>query len=245
MDFIIGFLLSTLIGSIAYKKQSLDFSGLLTAILIGTLLYGFVGAFSFAMLMLFFISSSLISRLNPDKKSSRRSSIQVLANGGVVGILSVIYGLRENSLVFVLILTSIAIAASDTWSGEIGRLSKKLPKVIFTNKIVPKGLSGGVTPLGFFASFLAAFIFASLSLFVVDIYDALLIFVFAFLGGILDSLLGIVQVKYKDIKNDVLTEKTGPNIVYYSGFRWLDNNLVNFLSNGGAVLLLMLIYLTF
>ncbi len=242
MDFIIGFLLSAAIGGIAYKKQSLDFSGLVTAIAIGTVLYGFVGAFSFAMLMLFFISSSLISRLNPDKKSSRRSSIQVLANGGMVGVLSVIYGLSQDRVVFILILTSIAIAASDTWSGEIGRLSKSLPKIIFTNKIVPKGLSGGVTPLGFFASFLAAGIFAVLSLSVVSPLDAVLIFVFAFFGGVLDSVLGIVQVKYKDIKNDVLTEKTGPNIVYHSGLRWLDNNLVNFLSNGGAVLLLMLIY---
>ena len=243
-DFLIGFLLSMLVGVAAFQKQSLDESGVITALIIGTLLYGFVGWFAFLMLMFFFISSSLMSKFNPDKKSSKRTYIQVLANGGLVGILAILYGLTgEPKMIYVLILTSIAVATSDTWSSEIGRMSKNLPKLIFTKKEVPKGISGGVTLLGFSASLSASLIFALLSLFVVEWIDALFIFIFAFAGGIFDSVLGIIQVKYKDVKENILTEKISITTVYHSGYRWLDNNLVNFLSNSLAVLILYTIYL--
>ncbi len=244
-DFLIGFLLSVGVGVIAYSKRSLNLSGVLSALVIGTLLYGFVGWFSFLMLMVFFVSSSVLSKLNPDKTSSRRTAIQVLANGGVVGVLAVVYGFNQDPLIYILILTSIAISASDTWSSEIGRLSKKLPTLIFTNKQVPKGISGGVTALGFFASFLAALLFSSLSLIVVGYVDAFIIFVFALIGSTLDSCLGIIQVKYKDTETDVLTEKVSDSTVYFSGFKWLDNNLVNFLANLGAVFLLFILVYVF
>ena len=242
IDFILGFTFSLGIGLLAYKRHSLDLSGLLAAILIGTFLYAFVGWFMFFMLMVFFVTSSLISRLNPNRKASNRNYIQVFANGGLAFVLSIIYAFNPEPLLYVLILTSIAVAASDTWSSEIGRLSKANPKIIFTNKEIPMGLSGGVTKLGFLASLSASLVFALLSLFYVSIFDALFIFLFAFIGGVFDSLLGVIQVKYKDIRSNKLTEKITDFTIYHSGIKWLDNNLVNFLSNSFAVLLLFILY---
>ena len=243
IDFFMGFVLSFLVGLLAYKRKSLDLSGLLAAIVIGTFLYGFVGWFMFFMLMVFFVSSSLISRFNLDKKASNRNYIQVFANGGLAFVLAIIYAVNPEPLLYVLILTSIAVSASDTWSSEIGRLSKTKPKVIFTNKEIPMGLSGGVTKLGFLASLAAGLVFALLSLFYVSIFDALFIFMFAFIGGVFDSLLGVIQVKYKDIRSNKLTEKITDFTIYHSGIKWLDNNLVNFLSNSFAVLLLFIVYI--
>jgi uncharacterized membrane protein len=49
-----------------------------------------------------------------------------------------------------------AEAASDTWAGEIGRLSKKPPVSLKTGKAVSRGVSGGVTLLGYGGGLLGA-----------------------------------------------------------------------------------------
>jgi uncharacterized protein (TIGR00297 family) len=238
-DFVIGFILSMLIGVLAYKKESLSESGVLTALVLGTLIFGFAGWFAFLVLISFFVLSSLISNFNPDKKSSRRTAVQVLSNGLIATIAGMLYYVYGNFEFLVLLVASIAMAASDTWSSEIGRLSKNDPRHIFTFKVMKKGLSGGVSLLGFSASILAGFVFSALIFIITDqLIYVFLVFIFAFLGSLIDSMLGTIQAKYRDLSTNEIVENQYEGSIYYSGFTWISNNKVNLLSNLIGVLLL-------
>lgn len=243
--FLIGFLLSAFIGVVAYQKKSLSESGVIAAMVIGTLFYGFSGWESYLILMVFFVLSSFISKFNPDRISSRRNYIQVLSNALVSLFFAFLYYLTNQMSYLVISIASIAISASDTWSSEIGRLSKNEPRHIFTFKPINRGLSGGVSLLGFLASLLASGVFSLLTLLVSRNPNHIIgVFLAAFVGSIVDSMLGSVQVKYKELSTGLITEKQAAHTVYYSGFTWLSNNLVNFSANMITSVLLLVFLLT-
>ncbi len=238
---LIGFALSAVIAVLAYAKKSLSESGVIMAIILGTTVYAGAGLFAFSALILFFLSTSLISKFSADKKPSNRNGFQVLANGSLAALFAFFYYVEGDTIYYVLIFLSIAISATDTWSSEIGRLSKRNPRNIFTYQIMSTGLSGGVTLLGVFASVFAAFIFSFFACLVLNDFTLILTMTaFAFLGSIIDSMLGTIQVKYK--LGDVLSEKKEPGFVRHSGLPWLNNSMVNFLANGITLILFILTY---
>ena len=145
---------------------------------------------------------------------------------------------------------AVAEATSDTWAGEIGRLSKKPPVSLKTGKIVPRGVSGGVTLLGYAgglagAAFIAVFwyvlfpgITGPMDLFVNRMPLGLaVVAISGFAGCILDSFLGaFFQALYIDADSGKYTEKkkspSGKDNALFSGIQWMDNDMVNLLSNG-------------
>lgn len=60
----IGSVLSSVIALIAYQRRSLTISGVIAAVLFATMIYVFAGAFMWVLLMLFFISSSVLTNIN-------------------------------------------------------------------------------------------------------------------------------------------------------------------------------------
>ena len=93
-----GFLFGVLISYLAYRAKSLDKSGAAAAALSGSLIFGLGGISWASLLLAFFISSSLISRIFHSRKAaasekfskgSRRDWAQVLANDGL-GVVLVI-----------------------------------------------------------------------------------------------------------------------------------------------------------
>ena len=92
MDWIIGAVCASLVAGAAYAKKSLTLSGCLAAILMGTIYYGAGNLFWFGTLLLFFITSTLLSRFRKDRKqemeksyakTGNRDAGQVMANGGI------------------------------------------------------------------------------------------------------------------------------------------------------------------
>lgn len=94
---LIGLIFSSLIGVVAYKRGSLSQSGVFGAILTGTTIFGFGGWIAGALLIAFFVSSSLLSRFketNAQKqramemfdKGGQRDIWQALANGGAAAL---------------------------------------------------------------------------------------------------------------------------------------------------------------
>ncbi len=239
MGFLWGFLATTLVGVYAHKKRSLDPSGIAAAMVVGVLIWGFAGAYAYAILMFFFFSSSLINLFDKDKTPSYRNAWQVFANAGVATLMAIAYGLTEMEVYFALFIASIGVSACDTWSSEIGKRSKKAPYHVFTFKQMPAGLSGAVSVKGLVAAALASVIFGLFAWLVIDHWMLIaLVALFSFLGSLIDSMLGVVQVKYQHAHTQVLTEKVSSDTVYHSGLRWLDNNGVNFLANVMTVLLM-------
>ncbi|TVP96484.1 MAG: DUF92 domain-containing protein [Acholeplasmatales bacterium] len=243
MDAVIGLALSALIAGLAYVRGSLNASGLLAALGLGTMVYALAGAGLFWVLMIFFISSSLLARLHPTRLKTRRSAWQVLANGGVLVLLIVMSLVWDTAIMHSLMLTSIGVAMSDTWSSEIGQKSRVLPFHVLTKKPMTPGLSGGVSVLGFAAAACAGMVIAMLSYLVLDapsLRMAFIIGLFSFLGAWLDSILGLLQVKYHAL-DGALTEDPQQGALTTHGWPWLDNNLVNFLANAMTVIVLGLL----
>lgn len=254
INLFIGFLLSAMIALIAFKKHNLSVSGMLGAILCGTLVYG-LGHWVFYVFMMFFFMSSLIIRkivtaLSPSAhqilmrqkhKHEARTIIQVGANAGILVLVSVLYAFQPSDLLVFLAAVSMAAATSDTWASEIGILSHHKPHSLIKRQVMETGLSGGVTAMGLWASLagsaLIAMVYGVFSGIIHGFSPVLLGLVLlctlgGYSGSLIDSILGeLFQAKYKTINADVVEVATSSQDLLIQGFSWFDNNLVNFLSN--------------
>src|SRR6266705_269967 len=138
----LGLLFSSSIGLVAYRRQSLDKSGVLGAIASGTSIVG-MGGWSWGLsLIYFFVSSSLLSSFRAREKAiaasdkfskgSQRDFSQVVANGGLATLFALCYGFsrtpgtcRRAKTGFI---GALATATADTWATELGTLSKAFPR---------------------------------------------------------------------------------------------------------------------
>lgn len=248
-------LLSALVVTLAYWRNSLSASGAVAALLVGTLTYGFGGWVWGVVLILFFVTASLLSHYRvADKqvvaqqfdKGHRRDWGQVMANGGVGMVVAVLQGFAPSSIWFLLFLGAMATVTADTWATELGTLSKRAPRMITTGRVVPAGTSGGISAIGVVVSL-------SGGLFIGVIAGWLTqhnVFLFALIGGfaglvgsLVDSLLGatVQQIYYCDQCQKETEKKHHCNQTPrpLRGWARIDNDWVNALSStvGGATAL--------
>jgi uncharacterized protein (TIGR00297 family) len=156
----------------------------------------------------------------------------------------------ESNVGWVGFAAALAAVNADTWATELGVLNPTPPRMI-TNlgKRVEKGTSGGVSFFGTLASLLGAFIIALPAAVFADNWSLLLLISFAGLAGSLfDSLLGAtVQAMYYCPTDQKETEKhplhtCGTQTIHIRGWKWLDNDWVNFACGAfGVVVALLLI----
>jgi uncharacterized protein (TIGR00297 family) len=168
-----GLIVSAIIGLLAYRRASLSRSGVLGAIITGTLIFGFGGLIAGLLLIAFFVSSSLLSHFkenSPQKrtaaerfdKGGRRDLGQALANGGGAAGLAVLSWLiggdpALSAALYAAMVGALATVNADTWATELGVLSKTAPRLITRpSRRVASGTSGGVTPMGTGAALLGA-----------------------------------------------------------------------------------------
>ena len=269
MQLLIGFLLAIAIAFLAYKARSLNTSGAVAATFTGTIIFG-VGGLPWAILLLtFFISSSALSRAfkkrkqGLDEKFSKgheRDAAQVLANGGVATLFAALgYFFPHQPWTWIGFAASLAAVNADTWATELGVLNPHPPRMITDlRKIVEKGTSGGISVYGTLASLTGSGLIALLAilLFPTDSpvtarWSLFLIITLAGLAGSLfDSFLGgTVQAMYFCPTHNKETEKhplhtCGTPTVHIRGWKWLDNDWVNFLCGAvGALAALAIILL--
>ncbi len=106
MQLIIGFLLAIIIATLAYSAHSLTKSGAVAAALVGAVVFGLGGWQWAVLLLIFFITSSALSRLfknhkkGLDEKFSKgheRDAGQVFGNGGLATVFVFIHALYPES----------------------------------------------------------------------------------------------------------------------------------------------------
>ncbi|MCM3131689.1 DUF92 domain-containing protein [Paenibacillus polysaccharolyticus] len=253
MDWIIGAVCASLVAGAAYAKKSLTLSGCLAAILMGTIYYGAGNLFWFGTLLLFFITSTLLSRFRKDRKqemeksyakTGNRDAGQVMANGGIGMLLCLANWIMPHPSFLYAFIGVMATVTSDTWATEIGSLSRKPPRSVLTWKILTPGASGGVSVLGSSAAALGgivigafAFVFASISgLEQTGWFGWTLIGLFGGLAGAFaDSYLGAtVQKMYRCTvcgREVEVHEHCGQPTIQARGWTWMSNDLVNVLSS--------------
>jgi Raf kinase inhibitor-like YbhB/YbcL family protein/uncharacterized protein (TIGR00297 family) len=245
---ILALFLALIVASAAYFARALSLSGAIAAALVGTLVFGFGGWPGAALLLTFFVSSSLFSRLfgrrkqglnEKFSKGSRRDAGQVLANGGLAALFAVLHGLLpEQGWVWAGFAGSLAAVNADTWATELGVLSRGQPRLISTGQPVERGASGGVTLTGTLAALAGAALIGLIAvLFSGGSFQAgpaLILFSLCGLAGsLVDSLLGAtVQAIYFCPTCQKETERhplhtCGTVTTPLRGKTWLNNDWVN------------------
>jgi uncharacterized protein (TIGR00297 family) len=218
-----------------------------------------LGGLPWAILLLtFFITSSGLSRLfkrrkkGLDEKFSKgheRDAGQVLGNGGLATAFVVVHFLFPGStLGWVGFAAALAAVNADTWATELGVLNPTPPRLITDmRKRVEKGTSGGISLFGTFASLLGALVIAlPAAVFAGDWLLVPLITFAGLAGSLFDSLLGAtVQAMYYCPTDQKETEKhplhtCGAQTVHLRGWRWLDNDRVNFACGASGVVVALI-----
>lgn len=258
MQLFIGFILAIMIAYLAHRVHSLDTSGALAAVIVGTIVFG-IGGWRWAILLLiFFVTSSTLSRLFKQRKQSlnekyskgdRRDAGQVLGNGGLATAFVLIHALYPGSSIgWVGFAAALAAVNADTWATELGVLNPTPPRMITDlRKRVEKGTSGGISLFGTFASLLGAAVIALPAALLANNWTLLPLVALAGLAGSLfDSLLGAtVQAMYYCPIDQKETEKhplhtCGTKTVHIRGWKWLDNDWVNFACGALGVMIALL-----
>jgi len=286
MQFLLGLLLSALVGLVAYWRGSLSKSGVAGAILTGTIIFGLGGWAWGILLIVFFVSSSALSHYKESLKESlaekfskghRRDLAQTLANGGAGALIVIANALWPHPAWWAAFVGALATVNADTWATELGVLSKARPRLVINGKQVEVGTSGGVTLTGALAALGGAMLIAIMgavwggpwepnrvyttwntqpvpgvileplsptALMWMGFFRVLWIASLAGLfGSLFDSFLGAtVQAMYfcdhcvKETERRP-THTCGNSTRRLRGWRWLDNDWVNFLSSvvGAAV----------
>jgi uncharacterized protein (TIGR00297 family) len=249
MQIFTGIILGIMIAAVAWRLRALSTSGALAAALTGGLIYGFGGLAWAALLLAFFISSSALSAAFKGRKTtlgekfakgSRRDMAQVLANGGLGTLLVVAHALiPEQSWPWFAYAGAMAAVNADTWATELGVLSSTAPRLITSGKWVERGSSGGITLLGSLASLGGAIGVGLVGAAFTPGGERLPLVLAAAAGGLLgslfDSFLGAsVQAIYFCPVCQKETERhprhtCGAQTTHLRGWRWLNNEVVNFL----------------
>jgi len=263
-----GLLFSSCIGLVAYRRKSLDKSGVLGAIVCGTIIVG-MGGWSWGLsLVYFFVSSSLLSSFRSREKAvvatdkfskgSRRDLLQVAANGGLATFFALCYGFSRSPGMRRLaqsgFIGALATATADTWATELGTLSKTPPRLITNGKSIAPGTSGGITPLGMTASALGAcslgyFFWLVNGLCKSRSIAPFLAFISGIAGSCFDSFLGATsQAMYFCPTCKTETEQhihhCGTRTQFLRGIQWMNNDVVNCIATaiGSFVAIIMDIF---
>jgi uncharacterized protein (TIGR00297 family) len=243
---------------LAFAVKALDASGALATFLMGTIIFG-IGAWLFTIpLLLFFVVSSLLSRLpqrsgKPAKdiiaKGSRRDAMQVLANGLLPALMVIGSLFISQEIAFLLFLGGVAAATADTWATEIGLAFGGQPRSIITGKIVAPGTSGGITLAGVIGAIAGAALVAYAGGWCYGVFAKNSLNVFHFIGAavaglvanFVDSLLGAtLQRRNRCAVCGKVTERAvhcGQPTRYDYGLQWLNNDVVNIACGLSGVLL--------
>jgi uncharacterized protein (TIGR00297 family) len=256
-------LLAAIVAYLAYRARSLNRSGAYAAFIVGMVIFG-LGGLDWAILLLtFFITSSGLSRAFKNRKreadekyakGGRRDAGQVFGNGGIATLFAALHfffpGAAWPWLGFA---ASLAAVNADTWATELGVLNPTPPRLITDlRKVVEKGTSGGVSVIGTLAALAGAGL--------IGLGAALLapsgtnwslfapVTAAGLLGALFDSLLGAtVQAIYFCPACRKETERhpvhsCGTGTTQIRGWKWLDNDLVNFACGAFGVLMILVCF---
>jgi uncharacterized protein (TIGR00297 family) len=251
MQIIIGIIFGIIISGLAWRMGSLSTSGAVGAAITGSFIFGLGGIPWGALLLTFFITSSILSKTFRNQKEaisekfskgSKRDWGQVSANGGLGALLALVSIIIPNQpWVWFAFAGAMAAVNADTWATELGILNPQHPRLINSGKIVEPGTSGGISLYGMLSTLFGASLIGLVGAVFSVRGETWSLWLAATLGGVcgslFDSLLGAsVQAIYHCLHCDKETERhphhsCGTATEQVRGWGWLNNDLVNFLAS--------------
>jgi uncharacterized protein (TIGR00297 family) len=177
----LGLAINGAVAVLACLARSLDCPGALSALAIGTAITAALGLPGLAPMAAFFVIGSAATRSGHRSKAARgiaqerggaRGWRNAWANGGVPALLALLAGAAPEGLRGLLVVAyagSLATAAADTCSSEIGKAYGRRTFLVTTFRSVPPGTDGAVSLVGtlggLFAGVLVAVVGALASLY--------------------------------------------------------------------------------
>lgn len=233
-----GLLLSFLFSLAAFLLQGLSLDGMFAAIVIGTLVYGLGGWPMAVIVLLFFISSAVISETREGhspkvSKEVRRSGYQVWANGFWMITCLILAVILEASVFLLGGISAVAVATADTWATELRSTKPGTTYLITTLEPVTPGTDGGISLKGSAWALAGSILIAAVSVYVFSLQFGAFFFIFlaGLLGCMIDSYLGaIFQYNKRPLVISLSRKKIN-----------VGNNLVNAISTGAGALLAIIL----
>ncbi len=201
------FLIFILIGVFMHLLRGYDlFTISLIYVLLSLVLY-FINIYAVIYIVIFFTMAEGITLLF-NKKHKQRNYTNIIGNCSaaviflVLGLVFSQLNLLDYHLFILASIVSINAAFSDTFSSEIGKLSKIKPRLITNFKKVKKNTDGAITFLGIAGALLASFISSMFFYFIgYEITFIIVLFIGGILGSIIDSYVGAI-IERKGIFNN-------------------------------------------
>jgi uncharacterized protein (TIGR00297 family) len=200
----------------AYALGMVSRGGTLGGFVVGALIYASLGPQAFAILVLFVVGGSLLTRLGYGRKrrsgtaeagGGRRGAKNALANCAVAVVCALLAALTPSDAFVAAFVASLGAAFADTAESEVGQLYGRTPRLITTLRTVPPGTDGAISLPGTFAGLAAAAPTAApgLTLGLVDGPASMtLVALAAFLGTVADSLVGALAPRVGNELTNVL-----------------------------------------
>lgn len=196
----VAFAISFLLSLMALKARIADESGLMSATLIGTITILFANLKFFAILLLFYIVGSAITKYKYSLKDSlgiaepsggARGFSNVFGNSLAPLFFAMNYGVTKEEVFAFAFLASVATALGDTMASEIGKTAKNVYLITNFKKVTP-GTNGGISIIGEISALLGCFLVSILAfaLGILPIQYFLPVIVSGFIAIHIDSLLG-------------------------------------------------------
>ena len=221
---------------LSVRKGWLTSGGAVSAALLGCAVVWAQGPQWIIPLVVFFASSTLLGRLaratraTSDAKHGRpRDAEQVWSNGGVYLAAAL---LLTDELAHLGMIVSMAIATADTWASEIGMAVRGTTLDLRTGRLVPPGLSGGISSAGTLGAVAGAVVLALTAAMLIHATPTLLAQIIAWgvAGMVVDSLLGAwLQVRYH-AADGTWHDQDRDGMQLRRGLPWMTNDRVNLLS---------------
>lgn len=242
-QFVLAALFGFLIALASFLARFLTLGGSLATFVLAVVIYG-VGGWPWTIPVLtFFLLSSLLSKLGRNRKArfelmfektGPRDAGQVLANGGLAGLIAAFSFFFPEYEFYPYYLGALAAVTADTWGTELGVLAGGGTTSVVTLKPVPPGTSGGISNEGVLAGGAGALVIALSGYYwFADVRTAFAVVVAGMVGSLVDSLIGAtLQIQYRCSLCGSLTERTmhcDRPAQREKGFRWVNNDLVNWL----------------
>jgi uncharacterized protein (TIGR00297 family) len=213
-----GLVINGLFAALAFFARSIDVPGALSAVLIGTVITAGLGLPGLALMVTFFVVGSTVTRVGyrikaqrgiAQEKGGARGWRNAWANGGVPAFLALMAGItaREDHVLLVLAYAaSVATAAADTCSSEIGKAYGRRTFLITTFRAVPPGTEGAVSLEGTLGGLVGGMVVGGIGA-LVGLYGAgtaAFIGIIGLLGSFAESYIGTAAERRGWMGNDLL-----------------------------------------